>query len=108
MKSTSVEEFSAVSAESCTTPMMKPTATTCIARSLEMPNRLQASGISSNEPPATPEAPQAQTAASRLSNTAVATSTWMPSVLTAARVSTVMVIAAPPMLMVAPSGMETE
>lgn len=32
----------------------------------------------------------------------------MPSVFTAASVNTVMVIAAPAMLMVAPSGMETE
>ena len=40
--------------------MMKPTATTCIATSLGIPNRLQASGISSSEPPATPDAPQAQ------------------------------------------------
>ena len=31
VKSASVEEFSAVSQESCRTPMMKPTATTCIA-----------------------------------------------------------------------------
>ena len=33
----------------------KPTATTCMAMSLEMPNRLQLKGISSSEPPATPE-----------------------------------------------------
>ena len=39
--------------------MIKPTPTTCMAISLEMPNREQAMGISSREPPATPEAPQA-------------------------------------------------
>ncbi|MNJ67180.1 hypothetical protein D3C77_633320 [compost metagenome] len=88
--------------------MMNPTATTCIARSLEMPNRPHASGISSSEPPATPDAPQAQTDASKLSSTAVGRSTGIPSVCTAASVSTLMVIAAPPMLMVAPSGIETE
>ncbi len=32
---------------------------------------LQASGINSSEPPATPDAPQAQIAATRLSNKAV-------------------------------------
>ena len=45
------------------TPMMKPTPTTCIATSLEMPNSEQAMGISSSEPPATPEAPHAPRAA---------------------------------------------
>lgn len=88
--------------------MMKPTATTCMAISLGMPNRLQARGISSSEPPATPEAPQAQMAATTLSSTAVGRSTAIPRVCTAARVSTVMVIAAPAMLMVAPSGIDTE
>lgn len=79
-----------------------------MAISLGMPNRLQASGISSSEPPATPDAPQAQTAATTLSSTAVGRSTGIPRVCTAARVSTVMVIAAPAMLMVAPSGIDTE
>ncbi|MNN92827.1 hypothetical protein D3C81_2111700 [compost metagenome] len=73
-----------------------------------MPNRLHASGISNSEPPATPEAPQAQIAATTLSRIAVGMSTVMPRVCTAARVSTVMVIAAPAMLMVAPSGIDTE
>ncbi|MNF10435.1 hypothetical protein D3C80_2113680 [compost metagenome] len=87
---------------------MKPTATTCMAMSLGMPNRLHASGISSSEPPATPDAPQAHTAAITLSNSAVRISTSIPSVVTAASVSTVMVIAAPAILMVAPSGIDTE
>ena len=43
--------------------MMKPTPTTCMATSLEMPNREQAKGIKRREPPATPEAPQAPIAA---------------------------------------------
>ena len=87
--------------------MTKPTATTCIAMSSEMPNSPQLSGISSREPPATPEAPQADSAATTLSNNAVAMSTLMPSVCVAASVRTVIVIAAPPMLIVAPSGIET-
>ncbi|CSC64893.1 Uncharacterised protein [Vibrio cholerae] len=87
---------------------MKPTATTCIAMSLEIPNKPHASGIRSNEPPATPEAPQAETAATTLRSSAVIRSTSIPMVCTAARVSTVIVIAAPAMLIVAPNGIETE
>ena len=88
--------------------MMKPTPTTCMAVSLSMANRLHAIGISSSEPPATPEAPQAPSEATTLSTSAVQKSTCPPSVCTAAIVSTVMVMAAPAMLMVAPRGMETE
>ena len=62
VNTTSVELLSAVSAESCRILMTKPTATTCIAMSFEMPNRPQLSGINSSEPPATPEAPQADSA----------------------------------------------
>ena len=43
-----------------------------------------------------------------LNSSAVGSSTGIPSVLTAASVNTVMVIAAPAILMVAPSGIETE
>ena len=88
--------------------MMKPTPTTCIATSLEIPNREQANGINKREPPATPEAPQAEMVAIILSKIAVAQSTGIPNVDTAANAITVMVIAAPPMLIVAPSGMEME
>src|SRR5690606_16941066 len=104
----SVEELRAVSVESCKTPIMNPTPTTCMATSLEMPNMLQANGISSRDPPATPDAPHAQTVATRLSNRAVGRSIEIPSVLTAASVSTVMVTAAPAILIVAPKGMDTE
>ena len=45
--STSVEELIAVSTESWITPITKPMPTTCMATSLPMPNRLQASGMSS-------------------------------------------------------------
>ncbi|MNF05765.1 hypothetical protein D3C80_2055780 [compost metagenome] len=88
--------------------MMKPTATTCMAISFGMPNILQASGISRSEPPATPDAPQAHSAATTLSSNAVGRSTGIPSVFTAASVSTVMVIAAPAIFTVAPSGIDTE
>lgn len=43
--------------------MMKPIPTTCIATSLGIPNNEHAIGISRSEPPATPEAPQAESAA---------------------------------------------
>ncbi len=59
VKRTSVEELRAVSQESWITPMINPTATTCIAISLLIPKRLQATGMSRREPPAIPEAPQA-------------------------------------------------
>ena len=54
------------------------------------------------------ECHDAQIAATTLSSTAVGRSTAMPRVCTAARVSTVMVMAAPAMLMVAPNGIDTE
>ena len=41
-----------------------------MAMSLEMPNKLHASGINNKEPPAIPEAPQAETAAMMLNNNA--------------------------------------
>ena len=87
---------------------MNPTPTICIATSFGIPNKLQARGIRSNDPPATPDAPQADTAERTLRITAVAKSTSIPRVLTAARVSTEIVIAAPAMLIVAPRGIDTE
>ena len=88
--------------------MTNPTPTTCMAISLEMPKRLQATGIRRREPPAIPEAPQAEIAATTLRTKAVAKSTGIPRVFTAARVKMLMVIAAPAMLIVDPSGIETE
>ena len=108
VKSTSVEELRAVSQESWITPMTNPTPTTCMAISFEIPKRLQATGMRRSEPPAIPEAPQAEIAATILSTKAVAKSTEIPSVLTAARVKMLIVIAAPAILMVDPSGIETE
>ncbi|CJP57463.1 Uncharacterised protein [Streptococcus pneumoniae] len=108
VKRTSVEELRAVSHESWMTPITKPTPTTCMAISLEIPKRLQATGIRRREPPAIPEAPQAEIAATTLRTKAVAKSTGIPRVLTAARVKRLMVIATPAILIVEPSGIETE
>ena len=108
MKRTSVDEFSAVSQESCITPTINPTPTTCIATSFGIPNKLHASGINNNDPPATPDAPQALTADSNESNKAIPISTCILSVCTAARVNIDIVIAAPPIFIVAPSGIDTE
>ncbi len=73
-----------------------------------MPNSEQAIGISNREPPATPEAPHAPNAETTDSRIAAGREIWMPSVFAAAMDMMVMVIAAPFMLMVAPSGMDTE
>ena len=108
VKSTSVDELSAVSVESCKIPIMKPTPIICAATSSEIPNRLHANGINNNEPPATPDAPQAHKLATRLNRIALPKETSMPQVCTAARVKMVIVIAAPAILMVAPNGIETE
>ena len=88
--------------------MMKPMPTTCMAMSLGMPRSEQATGMRRREPPATPEAPQADTAASTQRMTPVTKSTWMPSVCAAAMAMTEMVTVAPPMLIVAPRGIDTE
>ena len=88
--------------------MMKPTPTTCMATSWEIPNREQAMGIRRREPPATPDAPQAASAERTDRTRAVPKLTLTPTVLAAASVITVIVMAAPSMLMVAPRGMETE
>lgn len=58
--------------------------------------RLQAMGIRSREPPATPEAPAALAAAKMQRIRAVGKSTLIPSVRAAARAMMEMVIAAPP------------
>ena len=65
-------------------------------------------GMSSREPPATPDAPHAPSAA--MTDRMIATGSWtlMPRVCTAASVMTVIVTAAPAILMVAPRGMDTE
>ena len=45
-----------------------------------IPNKLQANGINNNEPPATPDAPPAQSAATILNHTALMKDTSMPNV----------------------------
>ena len=65
-------------------------------------------GMSNNEPPATPEAPQAASVAMMLSNKALPNEGDMPIVWHVAIVITVIVMAAPFMLMVLPKGMLTE
>lgn len=70
--------------------------------------RLQAIGIRSKDPPATPEAPAALKAASTQRMIDVRKSTWIPSVCAVDNAITEIVIAAPAMLIVAPRGMEIE
>src|SRR5512139_1665252 len=97
---TSVLELSAVSNESCTALMMKPTPTTCMDTSYGMPNSAQASGTSSRLPDGTPLAPAAPSAETTHSSTALPADSSMPSVFAAASASTLMVMAAPAMLTV--------
>ena len=75
VKRTSVEELRAVSQESWMTPTIKPTPTTCMAKSFEIPKRLPATGTNRRDPPAIPEAPQAEIAETTLRMSAVAKST---------------------------------
>ena len=103
-----MEELIPVSQESWMTPMMKPTPTTCMAMSFGMLNRLQANGIKSKDPPATPDAPAALAAANTHMISAVPKETWMPSVVAADSAMVEMVMAAPAMLTAEPSGIEME
>ena len=73
-----------------------------------MPKLAHATGISKSEPPATPDAPHAPTVEIMHSRSAVGKSTEIPNVCAAAKLKTAIVIAAPAMLIVAPSGMEIE
>ena len=81
--------------------------TICIATSLLILNKLHAIGTNGSAPPGMPEAPHAPITAIITSKKAVMKSTWMPNVCTAASVRIVMVIDAPSIFMVAPSGMVT-
>ena len=82
------------------TPTIKPTPTTCMAKSFEIPKRLHATGTKRRKPPAIPEAPQAEIADTTLRIRAVAKSTSIPKVVTAASVKTLIVTAAPAMLII--------
>ena len=76
----SAEELTAVSMLSWITPMMKPTPTTCMEMLSEIPKREQAMGMSSREPPVTPEAPQAARAERKERTMAVGRETSTPRV----------------------------
>ena len=79
-----------------------------MAMSFGIPNKEHASGIRSSDPPAIPEAPHAESADKILNTIAVGISTEIPNVWAAANVIMVIVMAAPSMLMVDPSGIDTE
>ena len=89
VKNTSPLLLRAVSTESWTTPMIKPTATACMATSLPIPKNEHAIGISSNDPPATPEAPQAPKVVITPNKRAEANVTSTPTVCATARAKTV-------------------
>ena len=74
----------------------------------KMPKKEQAIGTRSREPPATPEAPQTPRVAIRLRKRAETKLTCRPIVGATDRERTVIVTAAPSMLIVEPSGMLTE
>ena len=105
---TSVEEFSAVSHESCTTLMTKPIATH-LHRHVGL-DAQQAGGHRDQQQraPATPEAPHAASADTGHSSSAVGKSVAMPRGVRRGDAITEIVIAAPAMLIVAPSGIEIE
>ena len=105
---TSDELFNAVSNESCTTPIINPMPTTCMAMSFEILKNEQARGISIREPPAIPDVPQAQMTETMHIKKDVPKLTSIPRVFTAAMVMITMVTAAPDMLMVQPKGIEME
>ena len=79
-----------------------------MAISLEIPNREQARGTRSRDPPATPDVPQAEKVETTLSRMAMGSDTGTPVELAAVKANVVMTAAAPSMLMVEPSGIETE
>ena len=62
VNSTSVEEFIAVSIESCITAIINPIPITCADTSAGTPNNEHAKGIRRREPPGTPDAPHAESA----------------------------------------------
>ena len=80
VKKTSPLELRAVSTLSWITPMIKPTATACIATSLPILRNEQAMGMSNSDPPATPDAPQAAKVAIRLKKRADRNDTSTPTV----------------------------
>jgi len=78
-----------------------------MATSDEIPNKPHANGINSKLPEGTPLAPQAAKAATTHKTKLLQKLISIPRVFTAARVSVVIVIAAPAILIVAPTGIVT-
>ena len=108
VNSTSVDEFSAVSRGVLQYADNKADSNHLHGDIVRNTEHITGQWDQQQRPPAAPDAPQAHREATTLSSSAVGRSTGIPSVLTAASVNTVMVIAAPAILMVAPSGIETE
>ena len=74
----------------------------------EIPNNEHAIGIKSNDPPATPEDPQAANVEIMHNTIVNGSETLIPNVWHTANVMTVIVIAAPSMLIAEPNGIEIE
>ena len=88
--------------------IINPTATTCIETSGLIPNIEHAIGISNNDPPTTPEAPHAARVETTHKIMATGSETDIPRVWQVTRVMTVIVMAAPLVLIVEPNGMLME
>lgn len=88
--------------------MINPTATACMDTSAPIPNSEHAIGISKRDPPATPDAPQAPKVEIRHNASVTGSGTEIPIVWHTARVMTVIVTAAPSILIVEPNGMLIE
>ena len=88
--------------------MMNPTATACIETSALIPNSEHAIGIRRSDPPATPDAPHAPAVEIMHKIIVTGRGTVIPIVWQTAKVITVIVIAAPSMLIVAPNGILIE
>ena len=87
--------------------MIKPTPTTCIAISFGTPNKLHANGISNSDPPATPDAPDAETAANNSKHKCSHKINFNTKRIYCCKRSTAIVTAAPAILIVAPRGIDT-
>ena len=88
--------------------MMNPTPTACMDTSGLIPNNEHAIGISNSDPPATPDAPHAPTVEIIHNTIVTGNGTDIPKVWQTAKVITVIVIAAPSMLIVEPNGILIE
>ena len=87
---------------------MNPTATACMDMSAPIPNNEHAIGTSNNDPPVTPDAPHAANVEMIHNTIVTGRGIDIPIVWQTARVITVIVIAAPSMLIIAPKGILIE